>query len=221
MNIINNTVFDWEALKPTLPFSQLPFLEHGSVKIAQSNAILRYIAEIANLNGDTPAEYAFSEMLISVCWCIWNIILSLPYFFLLSIFIIIYVNVRFAYLILLMQEAEDIFQLIAKANGSSDKAAAYNELFAPNGKFAQQMAYVEKLHPGDGPFFNSKHRIAGGFAMAASLDIATRLEPTCLNAFPKLKAFLPAMLVCSILLNQFFKVFIALCTHILIPHTEL
>ena len=84
--------------------------------------------------------------------------------------------------------------MMAKCQYAGDKAAAYNELFAPNGKFAQQMAFIEKLHPGDGPFFNSKHRIAGGFAMAAILDMAIHLEPTCLDAFPKLKEFLPAMI---------------------------
>lgn len=46
------------------PFMQLPFMIHGDVKIAQSMAITRYIAKIGGLDGNNPAEFAFSEMLI-------------------------------------------------------------------------------------------------------------------------------------------------------------
>jgi hypothetical protein len=48
---------------------------------------------------------------------------------------------------------------------------------------------LEKLHPGEGPYFRSDKRIAGGIAIAAILDIAVRLEPTLLDNYPKLKLF--------------------------------
>lgn len=58
--------FDLAALKAagTLPFGQLPYLEHNGVKIAQSGAIMRYLAKVGNLNGETIEDFALSEMLI-------------------------------------------------------------------------------------------------------------------------------------------------------------
>jgi glutathione S-transferase len=47
-----------------LPFGQYPFMIHGDIKIAQSMAIARYVARLANLNGVTEKEYALSEMLM-------------------------------------------------------------------------------------------------------------------------------------------------------------
>lgn len=57
------TNFDMATLKPTLPFGQLPYLVDGDVKLAQSNAIFRYLAKKGNQQGDTPAAYADSEMM--------------------------------------------------------------------------------------------------------------------------------------------------------------
>ena len=52
---------------------------------------------------------------------------------------------------------------MAKANYATDKAAAYNETLAPDGPLVKQFAYLEKLHPGDGPYFNNQttKRVAG------------------------------------------------------------
>lgn len=48
----------------TLPSPLPPPTPEGDVKIAQSNAIFRYLAKKAGLLGDTDAEFAMSEMLI-------------------------------------------------------------------------------------------------------------------------------------------------------------
>jgi len=58
-------VNDINEMKSSLPFGQLPYLEHGDVKIAQSGAIQRYIAKIGNLNGSNDAEFCKSEMLLA------------------------------------------------------------------------------------------------------------------------------------------------------------
>ena len=141
-------------LRPELPFGQLPYLVDGDIKVAQSLAIVRYLARKGGLQGDTDKGFAFSEMLI--------------------------------------QEMEDCFTLMAKANYVADKAAAYAETLAHDGPLAKQFGYLEKLHPGDGPFFNNQpgaKRVAGAYAIAAVLDIAVHLEPTVLDPFPKLKLF--------------------------------
>jgi glutathione S-transferase len=57
--------FNYPELKPTLPFNQLPLLIDGDIRLAQSNAILRYVANKAGLDGrDDPKYFALSEMLI-------------------------------------------------------------------------------------------------------------------------------------------------------------
>lgn len=55
---------DWPGMKPETTFGQLPFLVDGDIKVAQSNAIARYLARKYNLQGDTDADYALSETLI-------------------------------------------------------------------------------------------------------------------------------------------------------------
>ncbi len=57
--------FSLEELRPTLPFGQVPLLEDGPIKFAQSGAILRYLAHKGNLDGrDNPSDFAINEMLI-------------------------------------------------------------------------------------------------------------------------------------------------------------
>lgn len=146
------------AIKDQLPFGQLPFMEDGEIKIAQSNAILRYCARKAGLAGDSDSEFALSEMLI--------------------------------------EEHADIYTMIAKAQYAEDKAKAYTELFAPEGGMAKHLRYLENLLPGgDSPFFKAgEKRLAGGIAIGAILDIVVTLEPTMLDATPKVKAFFEAMM---------------------------
>ena len=136
--------FDFPALKPTLPFGQLPYLEDGDVKFAQSNAILRYVAKKAGLDGsDDLAKFALSEMLI--------------------------------------EESVDISNLLGKCHYAPHKAEAFNEFFAPEGTLAKHLAYLENLSP--------NKNTAGGIAIAATLDLCVALEATCLDNFPKMKAF--------------------------------
>mmetsp|Transcript_16772 Transcript_16772/g.28531 ORF Transcript_16772/g.28531 Transcript_16772/m.28531 type:complete len:197 (+) Transcript_16772:46-636(+) len=55
---------DWPGMKPETPFGQLPYLVDGDVKIAQSNAIARYLARKYNLQGESDADFGLSESLI-------------------------------------------------------------------------------------------------------------------------------------------------------------
>lgn len=155
--------FDLAAMKPELPFGQAPYIVHGDVKLAQSNAILRYVARIAGLSGDNDAEFALSEMLI--------------------------------------EEATDLYNMMVKANYSSDKGAAYTEMFA--GPFKTQLEYLEKLLPGgETPYFKAgEKRLAGGIAIASAIDLACGMEPPLVDWMatntPKLSAFMTAILASS------------------------
>ena len=73
------TDFDMAELKPTLPFGQLPYLVDGDVKIAQSNAIFRYLAKKGNQQGDSPAAFADSEMMIEESTDILNLLTKAYY----------------------------------------------------------------------------------------------------------------------------------------------
>lgn len=68
-------------------------------------------------------------------------------------------------------------------------------LFPPSFYREKQLAFLENLHPGDGPYFiNGDKRCAGGYAIAAALDMLVQLEGPVLEKFPKLKAFYDAMI---------------------------
>jgi hypothetical protein len=100
--------------------------------------------------------------------------------------------------LVLFCEAEDIWVQLTKAlyekcDGSN--AAAYDKLFASGGWFATHAACLEKMIPGDGPFFTAgEKRLGGSYYLACVLDVAVSIHPSCLDATPKLKAFLAAML---------------------------
>jgi len=71
---------DWPGvLKEQTPFGQLPFLEDGHVKLGQSNAIARYIARKAKLEGSTDAEFAASEQLYEEAGDIYTILSKANY----------------------------------------------------------------------------------------------------------------------------------------------
>jgi glutathione S-transferase len=55
---------DWSSLKPSCPFGQLPILKDEGRTIAQSGAILRYIARKAKIEGNTDQDFAVSEELL-------------------------------------------------------------------------------------------------------------------------------------------------------------
>jgi glutathione S-transferase len=55
---------DWAALKPTAPFGQLPMLEVDGVKLAQSNAMARFLARRFGLAGKTDLDQVRADMII-------------------------------------------------------------------------------------------------------------------------------------------------------------
>ena len=75
------------ALKPTLPFGQLPVLEYKGTTICQSMTIARFLANEFGLAGDTPIEKAqvdevvdsisdFQNALVIICLLLINFINS-------------------------------------------------------------------------------------------------------------------------------------------------
>jgi hypothetical protein len=64
LHIVHTQDPNLPSLKEHLPFGQLPYLVDGEVKVAQSLAILRYLARKGGLQGDDDKGFAFSEMLI-------------------------------------------------------------------------------------------------------------------------------------------------------------
>jgi len=53
---------EWPALKPNTPFGQLPLLRDGDFEVAQSNAMLRYVARKHGLYGKNEQEQAKIDM---------------------------------------------------------------------------------------------------------------------------------------------------------------
>ena len=65
LNLKLNLKPNLAQMKPTLPFGQIPYLEHGDVKLAQSGAIIRYLAKLGSIDGrNSDQQFAMSEMLI-------------------------------------------------------------------------------------------------------------------------------------------------------------
>eukprot|EP00029_Vermamoeba_vermiformis_P004237 TRINITY_DN14776_c0_g1_i1.p1 TRINITY_DN14776_c0_g1~~TRINITY_DN14776_c0_g1_i1.p1 ORF type:complete len:204 (-),score=46.50 TRINITY_DN14776_c0_g1_i1:13-624(-) len=55
---------EFENLKPSLPFAQLPVLEVNGTRIAQSVAITRYLAKQYNLYGKNDIEQAIADGIV-------------------------------------------------------------------------------------------------------------------------------------------------------------
>jgi len=55
---------DWPGLKATAPYGQMPFLKVGSLTVAQSGAVERYIARIGKLYGSNDLEAAQIDMVV-------------------------------------------------------------------------------------------------------------------------------------------------------------
>src|ERR1700692_2907233 len=60
---------DWEQLKPSTPWGQLPVLsvedKHGKIaSIGQSGSIARFVGRLGQVVGSTPSETAYIE---SIC----------------------------------------------------------------------------------------------------------------------------------------------------------
>ena len=47
---------DWPALKPSMPFGELPVLEVDGQRLSQSNAINRYVGQLTGLYPDEPCN---------------------------------------------------------------------------------------------------------------------------------------------------------------------
>jgi len=72
--------FEWPgSLKEKTPFGQVPFLEDGDIKVAQSMAIARYIARKGNLLGDNDHDFSISEQLIEEQNDIYNALAKAQY----------------------------------------------------------------------------------------------------------------------------------------------
>jgi glutathione S-transferase len=138
---------DWPGLKPSTPFGQLPFLEDGDVKIAQSGAIARYLGRKFGLQGESDADFGQSEQLI--------------------------------------EESQDIFTAIAKANYSPNKAEAYTTAF--ESEIPKHLENLEKLLNGGDKFTSST--TTGELAIFGVLNIALDLQADLLAKYPALQAF--------------------------------
>jgi len=55
---------NWQSYKQTLPFGQVPILNDGQFQLAQSKAILRYIARKTNTYGDNIKEASVIDMIL-------------------------------------------------------------------------------------------------------------------------------------------------------------
>jgi len=55
---------DWPKLKESTPFGQLPTLDVDGTLLAQSSAIMRYLAGLAGLTGSSALEAAQADMIV-------------------------------------------------------------------------------------------------------------------------------------------------------------
>jgi hypothetical protein len=70
--IIDGTLSTLTLSQTVLPFGQLPYLEHGELKLAQSNAINRYLARIWKIDGENDKEFGTANMLMEEAVDIYN-----------------------------------------------------------------------------------------------------------------------------------------------------
>jgi glutathione S-transferase len=61
------TLEEWPALKPTLPFGQLPCYEQGALRIFQSHAIYRHLARQHDLYGRDETERVRCDVVEEAC----------------------------------------------------------------------------------------------------------------------------------------------------------
>jgi len=135
-----------DAMRHECPFGQLPILKHKDFTMGQSLAIVRYVARLAHLQGESDKEFGLSEQLV--------------------------------------QEFDDIYSQMAKAQYGADKKVAWDHFF--NTELPKHMAHLEKLVQGDN--FTGK-LLCGDLSIFTICLLATDLEANCLNNFPKIKAF--------------------------------
>jgi glutathione S-transferase len=56
------SIEEWQALKPTMPFGQMPIYQEEDLYIAQSRAILRHVARVNNLYGCDEREHVLCDI---------------------------------------------------------------------------------------------------------------------------------------------------------------
>jgi len=55
---------EWETLKPTMPFGQIPVLEVDGTKLAQSMTIAQYVGDAYGMHGDSDFNRALAHMYV-------------------------------------------------------------------------------------------------------------------------------------------------------------
>jgi len=65
---VNSSGAEWPALKTKVPMGQLPLLEIDGLRLHQSRAICRYIANKCNLEGKDPIESVHIDMAADVIY---------------------------------------------------------------------------------------------------------------------------------------------------------
>ncbi len=75
----DTTANSWPAFKPNTIFGQLPHATVDGVEVSQSMAIARVFARKANLQGDSDADFAVSEMLLEEFSDIFNMMSKANY----------------------------------------------------------------------------------------------------------------------------------------------
>lgn len=154
------TDINMEVLKSLCPFGQIPLLTHGEIKIAQSNAILRYIGSLAGTNGSTLAQLAISEMLIEGAGEIYSMIHSTN----------------------ALPNKREVYMTHFLSGGRIDALLGFHE------KILADLDAVGAAEFRS--FFNkSADRLTGEFALCAVLDILVNLCPNILDPFPALRLF--------------------------------
>jgi glutathione S-transferase len=97
---------------------------------------------------------------------------------------------------MLIEESRDINALMDKAISSSNKNAAYDEMFSEGGAITQQLRFVERLLSAERTFFSSgDSRLAGEYVLGCVLNAVQLVQPNALAHFPKLMRFFDAIFV--------------------------
>jgi glutathione S-transferase len=150
------TFAEWAELKLKCPFSQLPILDlpagSPAPRIAESGAIVRYVAKLAKVFPEDAASCAQADMVFELAQALAPI--------------------------------NPIFNMTPYE--SEDWKAAYAKYFA---SFPSSMASATAIL-GDKNFFGNDAPHFGDFGLFHVCDLALCVEPTCLDAFPAIAAWM-------------------------------